>query len=208
METITIVSPDGMSASILTLGARLVGLRLGDSRPLTLSFERLEQIEADDAKVGVVIGRIANRIRIARLSRYEHIDPRAFLEKNDAHKLHHIHGGTTAWDKRLFAANHLSDNVVELKTFSPHGDQGYPSSVNVIVRYELRDPGQLVVTLTTTNVGAEPTVTNMTVRDIHRTTSNLLRSLSNKPIVPLTAFHFTKLFCLGLGSWSIATPVL
>lgn len=163
VKTIHLTSRDGMRASILTYGARLLDLRLSDNRPLILSFSSLHEIESDNAYVGVAVGRTANRIRGGRLLRDDDAHQHVKLECNEAGR-HHAHGGRRAWDKRLFAVQQQAENFVELFLFSPDGDQGYPSSVEVVIRYELTGCGEIAVTLKTTNVGTERTVTNMTVR--------------------------------------------
>lgn len=163
VKTIHLTSPQGMKASILTLGARLIDLRLPDNRPLSLSLTTLQQIEADQAYIGVAVGRTANRIKHGILPSSRAAHSHVELQKNEEDR-NHTHGGKRAWDKRLFAVRHVSKSSVDLYMFSPDGDQGYPSSVEVCVRYELRDEGQLAISLITTNVGRHQTVTNMTVR--------------------------------------------
>eukprot|EP00177_Eucheuma_denticulatum_P004116 GFKZ01007468.1.p1 GENE.GFKZ01007468.1~~GFKZ01007468.1.p1 ORF type:complete len:375 (-),score=32.54 GFKZ01007468.1:1954-3078(-) len=161
VTTVHLTSPDGMTASILTYGARLLDLRLADGRPLTLSFSSLSEVQEDPAYVGVVVGRTANRIRDGRLLR-DNAFPHVKLELNENNR-NHIHGGRRGWDKRLFTVRQQSKSSVELFLYSPDGDQGYPSAVEVVVRYELTGDGGIAVELNTTNVGRELTVTNMTL---------------------------------------------
>lgn len=162
VKTIHLSASDGMRASVLTYGARLLDLRLSDNRPLALSLSSLSEVEADSAYVGVAVGRTANRVRRGQLLRNDDAHPHVKLECNEADR-HHTHGGRRAWDKRLFAVRRQSESFVELFMFSPDGDQGYPSSVEVVVKYELTGQSEIAVTLETTNVGTERTVTNMTV---------------------------------------------
>lgn len=177
VNTIHLTSSDGMTASILTYGARLIDLRLADGRPLTLSFPSLSEIEKDPAYVGVVVGRTANRIRDGRLRR-DNAFPNVQLQRNENNR-NHTHGGRRGWDKRLFAVREQSKSGVELFLFSPDGDQGYPSSVEVVVRYELTGNGRITVALTTTNVGRQLSVTNMTVCHIF-----LIRPLFYSSLLP------------------------
>lgn len=162
VDIIHLLSENGAKATILTLGARVLELCFSDGRPMALSFATLEEVEADDAYVGAVVGRVANRIALGTLTRYEDINSEAHLQLNDGK--HHIHGGVKAWDKRLFKICDQSKNVVSMEMVSQHGDQGYPSKVHVTVRYELKDDVQLHVSLHTKNVGLQPTITNLTVR--------------------------------------------
>lgn len=162
VKTVHLEGADGMRASILTLGARLLDLRLSDGHPLALPFATLQEVEEDAAYVGVAVGRTANRIRGGMLRRRKDRDPAVVLECNEAGR-NHTHGGRRAWDKRLFAVRSASQSAVELFLYSPDGDQGYPSSVEVVVRYELTGRGEIAISLATTNVGTEQTLTNMTV---------------------------------------------
>jgi aldose 1-epimerase len=161
VRAITLNGPDGMKAKILTLGCRLVDLQLGDGHPLVLPLPSLADVEADPAYVGVVVGRTANRIRAGRTSTGPPLEAPA-LELNE-NGVSHIHGGRRAWDKRLFSIRGRGPNWVLLYMFSPDGDQGYPSAVDVTVRYELCGGGALCVQLVTRNVGDVGTITNMTV---------------------------------------------
>ncbi len=161
-RTIVITGRDGMKASILTLGARLIDLRMSDGKPLTLSFDSLEDVEADKAYVGVPVGRVANRISGGE---FEIGGVKTVLEKNDG-KGNHIHGGRKSWNKRIFSVEHVFENQVDLFLYSADLDQGYPSAVEVRVKYSLRGEGELLVSLRTRNVGLKPTITNMTVRPI------------------------------------------
>lgn len=158
VRTIQLLSGDDMTASVLTLGGRVVDLRLPSGRRLVLPLDSVRAVEDDGAYVGVAVGRTANRIRGGKLQLGK---SGSELERNDG-EVNHIHGGKNAWDKRLFSVKGSGVNWVSLYLFSPEGDQGYPSAVDVEVRYELRSGGELRVDMTTRNVGDEVTITNMT----------------------------------------------
>jgi aldose 1-epimerase len=96
-STVVLVGPDGMSASILTLGARLLDLRTASGRRLVLPLFTLDEVEADGSYIGVAVGRTANRIRDGKLwipGCTNHA-----LECNE-NGVNHIHGGKRSWDKR------------------------------------------------------------------------------------------------------------
>lgn len=121
----------------------------------------LEDVEADDSYVGVAIGRTANRIRGGTFCFED--GTQVVLECNENGQ-NHIHGGRCGWSNKLFAIRDVSESAVELFMLSPDRDQGYPSSVEVSMRFELTGRGELAIALTSTNVGDETTATNMTVR--------------------------------------------
>lgn len=159
VRTIHLRAPDGMTASVLTLGGRLVDLRLPSGRQLALPLASVRAVEDDGAYIGAAVGRTANRIRAGRL-RLNRTDSE--LERNDSAAANHIHGGRHAWDKRLFSVRARGPASVDLYLFSPEGDQGYPSAVDVRVRYALAARGELRVDMETRNVGDAHTITNMT----------------------------------------------
>lgn len=160
VETIVLTDDDGMQASVLTLGARLVDLRTNDGTSVVVSHKSLRSVEDDDAYVGAVVGRVANRIAGGRLR----IDDthQVQLECNE-NGTNHVHGGPNAYDKRLYHVAARSANWVLMRMFSPNGDQRYPGAVEVHVRYELTGGGALRVDLSTRNVGETSTVTNLTL---------------------------------------------
>eukprot|EP00178_Gracilaria_changii_P023109 TRINITY_DN693_c0_g1_i1.p1 TRINITY_DN693_c0_g1~~TRINITY_DN693_c0_g1_i1.p1 ORF type:complete len:354 (+),score=37.94 TRINITY_DN693_c0_g1_i1:815-1876(+) len=162
VNTIHLRSKSGAEASVLTRGARLLDLRFSTGPNLLLTQHDLSAVEADEAFVNVVIGRVANRTRNGRFTRYPQVDSRAHLELNNLER-HHIHGGSHSWDKRLFAVRSQTESMVELFLISADGDQGYPGIVEVTVRYELKDDVQLEATLTTRNIGQDATVSNLTL---------------------------------------------
>lgn len=158
---VQITSEDGMKATISTLGARLLDLQLPKGKSLLLPLASLKAQHTDDSKINAVIGRVANRIANGRMTRYPTMAD-IQLQTNDS-GLHSIHGGVLSWDRRLFSVKSLQDRSVVLEMVSPHGDNGFPSSVRVTVKYNFTDKSQLTQVLITTNIGAKPTVTNMTV---------------------------------------------
>ncbi|CAN8064521.1 unnamed protein product [Agarophyton chilense] len=162
VKTIHLRSESGAEASILTRGARLLDLRFSKGPNRLITYNDLSGVEHDCAFVNVVIGRIANRTRGGKLLRHPEIDSQAHLELNDQGR-HHIHGGSNSWDKRLFCVQRKTENMVELTMLSPDGDQGYPGGLELTVRYELVGDVRLNVTLSTKNVGSEPTLCNLTL---------------------------------------------
>lgn len=162
VTTVHLKSDQGAEASVLTLGARVLDLRFSHGPNRLLSFDSLSAIEADPACVCVAIGRVANRTRAGKLTRYPQIDAAAHLQLNDGRN--HIHGGFNNFSKCLFSVREQTENSVELYLLSGDGHQGYPSSMEFIVRYKLTGDAELDVTFITKNVGSQSTVSNITVR--------------------------------------------
>jgi aldose 1-epimerase len=128
-----------------------------DGRPanVVLGFDRLQgYLDHPDPYFGALIGRYGNRIAEGSftLDGAEHRLP----VNNGANSLH---GGETGFDRRLWTATPF-DSGLELRLVSPDGDQGYPGTLNVTVRYTLTVENALRIDyLATTDA---PTVVNLT----------------------------------------------
>ncbi|CDF41089.1 unnamed protein product [Chondrus crispus] len=158
-RTIHLTGADGMEAAILTRGCRVLDLRLRDGRSMVLPVSTLAEVEADESYINVAVGRTANRIEGGKFA----LDGKEVILQCNENGQNQLHGGTVGWDKKLFAVRDQGLNYVELFLVSPDLDQGFPSSVEVSIRYELDGTGGFTVTMSTSNVGKEATVTNMTV---------------------------------------------
>lgn len=161
VRTFHIRSKDGMTASISTLGARLLDLCLPDGTPMVLTLRSVEEMENDTAFVNAIVGRVANRISAGRVTAYQGFED-IQLPLNES-KTNTLHGGLLSWDRRLFSVDSKTSSSITLSMLSPDGDNGFPSQVSVSVCYEFSASDELSVTLSTTNVGSRTTITNMTV---------------------------------------------
>lgn len=160
-RTIHIRSDEGMLASVSTLGARLVDLRLSDGTPLVLTLRTVEDMENDTNYINAIVGRVANRVAAGRITAYQGLDDVQLpLNENAANTLH---GGLLSWDRRLFSATLVTASSAVFSSLSPDADNGFPSAVSVSVRYEFSASNELTITLVTTNVGSRTTITNVTV---------------------------------------------
>lgn len=160
-RTIHIRSDEGMLASVSTLGARLVDLRLPDGTPMILTLHTVEEMEKDTNFINAMVGRVANRVAAGRISAYQDlIDVQLPLNEGDENTLH---GGLLSWDRRLFSTTLVTPSSAVFSMVSPDGDNGFPSQVSVSIRYEFSAPDELTISLITTNTGSQSTVTNMTV---------------------------------------------
>lgn len=161
VRTMAIRSPSGTRAEILTLGARLHDIILPDNTSVILSHSTLSDVVTDGAFINGVIGRTANRLANGRLSRYKDMND-VHLQLNDG-GVNTLHGGVQSWDRRLFGVDDITDHAVQLSMVSVDGDCGFPSAVNVSVKFEFTDSEELTISLITKNIGLRRTVTNMTV---------------------------------------------
>jgi aldose 1-epimerase len=145
-----------LSANILSWGAVVQDLRLqGHDAPLVLGFERFDAYVADNAYIGAVVGRYANRIRDGRFS----LDGKEYLVDPDHPETHGLHGGSGGFSRRLWqVADHGAD-FVTLALRDPDGTMSFPGTLDVQCTYRLRAPATLSLELTA--VCNAPTLCNL-----------------------------------------------
>jgi len=155
-------SEAGLRAEIITYGGAIVDIevpdRSGARDNVVLSLPSLADYVSQDAHLGALIGRYANRIGGASFV----LDGQDYrLSKNDGDNC--LHGGKIGFDKAVW---HVVDSVDEpephltLCHVSPDGDQGFPGAVTLEVTYSVVEGNTLRI-----NYRAEtdrPTVVNFT----------------------------------------------
>lgn len=116
-----------------TVTSLVVADRSGNPVDIVLGYDTLEAYEAQEKYLGALIGRHANRIQAARFS----LNGREYpLAANDGKN--HLHGGNVGFDKRIWDAS-VEDGALVLRYVSPDGEEGYPGTLRVQVRYTLDD---------------------------------------------------------------------
>ncbi len=147
MKTFTLRNAHGVEARVTDYGAIILSLlvpdRTGRLDDVVLGFDDPADYLDNPAYVGAVIGRYANRIAGGRftLDGEEHA-----LARNEG--LHHLHGGRTGFDSVVWESARVRDDAgdgVVFRHTSPDGDEGYPGTLSVRVRYTLTDRSELVV---------------------------------------------------------------
>jgi aldose 1-epimerase len=149
------INGGGLTAKIMTWGATLQDLRLeGHAAPLTLGFPDFENYP-HSPYFGQTAGRHANRIAGGRFV----LDGVSYqLECNEG-GINHLHGGSAGIAKRLWTLeSHGSDHAV-FSIVDPDGQSGYPGTMKIEARYELRAGGCMAITYT--SVTDRPTLANI-----------------------------------------------
>lgn len=127
--------------TVLSMGCAIMDWRVRD-RSVVLGYADPEHYRANPASMGVVCGRVINRIAQARfvLDGVEYT-----LPANDGP--HHLHGGPGGLGRRNWRVERISDKALRLSITSEDGDQGYPGRVAVSVDLRL-DTGRLTWDMT------------------------------------------------------------
>ena len=148
---------DGViSVGILNLGGTiqsvLVPDRSGKMVDVALGYDDVHSYEVQDKFIGALIGRFGNRIARGKFS----LDGKDYtLRTNDGRN--HLHGGQ-GFDKRLWNVQTDGDSLV-LTLTSPDGDEGYPGTLQVCVRYTVANRALIIDYQAQTDA---PTLCNLT----------------------------------------------
>ncbi len=151
----------GMEVCITNYGGRIVSVMVPDTRgsliDVVLGFDSVQCYfpENNQSDLGASIGRYANRIDQGHITLG---DSTYQLTINNG--IHHLHGGTTGWQYRVYTAHQTAPNSLELTLHSPDGDNGYPGNVEAMVFYTLTDDN--AIDIKTVANADQPTYVNMT----------------------------------------------
>lgn len=158
----TLVNAQGMRATITNYGGIVVSLtapdRDGKFADVVLGFDTLAEYVSHSPYFGCLVGRFGNRIANGRFT----LDGVEYaLAQNDGQN--HLHGGTKGFDKRVWMPRALETAggpALVLAYVSPDGEEGYPGTLSVTVRYTLTDDNALQIDYTAST--DKTTVVNLT----------------------------------------------
>lgn len=151
IELYTLKNCSGMTAEIMTYGARIVKLitpdKNGTPGDVVLGHDTFEQYLAPGDVFGSVVGRFANRIGGASFE----IDGKVFpLTANEnGNSLHSAPGGFQDKVWRVKCSDNSDDAPsITLSYSSPDGECGFPGNVDVTVCYTLTTDNALILEYT------------------------------------------------------------
>ena len=162
VELFTLQNARDTRLSASSYGGIIVSLfvrdRSGNLGDVVLGFDSLAGYLRQPHYFGAIVGRYANRIGKGRFT----LDDRTYrLAVNDGPN--HLHGGVRGFDKVVWEAEPFGNDRgvgLRLRHTSPDGDQGYPGTLAVEVRYLLTDDDKLIVDYEATTDA--PTPINLT----------------------------------------------
>ena len=154
MKSVILTNKDGMTATLLNFGARLVSIKVpvrSDLTEMLVAYKQHEDYLTDPYFLGAVCGRVCNRISQASFSLggddYQ-------LAANDG--AHCLHGGRGGFSQKFWAIEEQAESKVVFSLISPHLDQGFPGQLSIKVSYHLQDNNALAIQMqaTTTSLTA------------------------------------------------------
>jgi aldose 1-epimerase len=163
VEVITMTTPSGCRAKVITYGGILVSLEVPDrdGKPgdVVLGFDNLDDYIEKNPYFGTITGRYANRIGKG-----------SFVLDGVEYKLatnngpNHLHGGIKGFDKVVWNIEETtatSDKaLLKLSYLSKDGEEGYPGNLDCTVIYTLTEDNELKFSYEATT--DKPTMLNLT----------------------------------------------
>jgi aldose 1-epimerase len=179
------VASGGLRASFSDYGARLVSLhapdRTGTLAGVVLGYDALPLYLQDNTYSGAIVGRFGNRIAAGKFSLDGTLHQVPLNDKTNA-----LHGGPVGFDQRVWSAT-PTDSGVEMTLVSPGGDQGFPGTLRLTVRYTLSDHSLRIDYAATTDATTIVNVTNHAYFNLAGDTSASI--LDHHILIP--AEHYT-----------------
>ena len=143
----TLTGRSGFALEVLTYGGivrrLMVPDRDGAVDDVVLGYQDLDTYLSDPFFMGATVGRIAGRVGQGRIS----VEGQSYtLPINDGPN--HLHGGpealnTKLWDATLIARENGAASLL-LTYCSPHGEQGYPGTVQLKVLYTVTSDNEFI----------------------------------------------------------------
>lgn len=142
VELYTITNKNGANVSIQTLGAGIQALnvpdRNGELGDVVLGFDKPEYyVDPDLGYQGLIVGRVANRIRDARFV----MDGKEYRTPNNQGTWT-LHGGGR-FSFSVWKVEETTEDSVTLVKFSPDMEDGFPGNFTMKVKYTFTDDNTL-----------------------------------------------------------------
>lgn len=162
VDVYTLTNDSGMSADIITLGGAIQKLMVPDRRgelcDIVGGYDNLRSYVEGDGYQGALVGRFGNRICKGKFT----LDGKEYtLFCNNGEN--HLHGGKVGFSHKVWdAVASIEEDgcCLELSYTSPDGEEGYPGTLTVNVRYKLTKDNALSISYRATT--DKKTILNLT----------------------------------------------
>ncbi len=152
----TLTNGKGLSAEILNYGG-IIRKLVFKGVDVVLGRDSLEEYFNNEGYFGALIGRNSNRIEASKFT----LNGETYqLFPNDGEN--NLHGGKVGFDKKVWDAETIDgeEPALLLSLVSPDGEEGFPGTVKVQVRYTIKADNSIEIHYT--GEGDRDTVLNMT----------------------------------------------
>lgn len=190
VEKVTLCNRKGTAVSVLTLGATIQAFVYED-KDIVLGFDRAADYFESGAYIGATVGRVCNRTADGCFS----LNGTTYqLNCNEVDRRVHLHGGNVGFDKKVWEYTVLNDGDEPSVAFdmeSADGDEGYPGTVRVRLKYTLTADDTLMLDYTASTDADTPlNLTNHTYFNLNGcdgdTVKNHLLRICAEEYTPVT----------------------
>ena len=136
----TLTNKNGMSAALTNFGGAVVQLNVPDKKgrlaDVVLGYDTLQEYVDGNSSHGALVGRYANRIGGAKIT----VDGVEYKLSANDNKVNHLHGGFFGYNKRVWTIKETCGGDEPSVTFgyiSPDGEENYPGTLDIAVKYTL-----------------------------------------------------------------------
>ncbi len=173
----TITNENNFSCKVTNYGCAITSIMAPDknnvSDEVVIGFDRLSQYYNSHPYIGTIVGRTANRI-----SNSTFILNGATYQLNPNLPPHHLHGGKSGFDKRIWNCEVESDHdkiKLIMKYVSPDGEENYPGNLSCQVTFTFYNHNQIDLDYKCTT--DKSTLVNLTHHDYFNLNSGGLHSI-------------------------------
>ncbi len=188
-DLFVLANDNGMEVCITNFGARIVSImvpdREGNLHDVVLGFDSIQDYLSYPTDFGAVIGRYANRINRGKI---QIGGCEVQLPCNNYG--HCLHGGPKGWQYKVFEANQIDKKNLELKLFSPDGDNNFPGNVTACVFYTLTNDNAIQINYKA--VTDKKTIINLTNHSYFNLSGNPLNDIM-EDLLYINARSFTPI---------------
>jgi aldose 1-epimerase len=148
VRSFTLSNADGMRCRITNHGARVLEMwtpdRHGEWADVLLGHDSIEgYLQHPDTFFGATVGRVANRTDGASFT----MEGKQYrLSANDG--ANHLHGGPGGFHNKVWELKSATAQQLVLSLESPHGEEGYPGTLQVQASFTLGDDNTLRIDYT------------------------------------------------------------
>ena len=157
-KLVTLTNQHGMEVTLMDIGATWLSCILpvkGNKREVLLGVNSMENFNKQASYMGTTVGRYANRIAKGRF-KIDGVNHK--VDVNQAGNT--LHGGPNGFDKRRWTTQEQTESSVTYELTSQDGDQGFPGTLKVSVRYQLTEDNRVSIDYFATT--DKETVVNLT----------------------------------------------
>lgn len=199
----TLTNSKGNTAKITNYGGIMTSWTAPDKNgkrsSILVGFDSLAPYLQQPPYFGALIGRYGNRIAKGKFT----IDGTEYtLATNNG--VNHLHGGNKGYDKVVWDAAIVNDSTptLVLSYVSKDGEEGYPGTLQVNVRYTLTDNDELEIEYNAET--DKPTIVNLTQHNYYNLTGDVTNSIRDHQLM-IAADAYTPVDSTLIPTGEIAT---